>query len=229
VNGDENVKEMKMRTRKTPRRSAWKLAAILIAAATFAAACAPGLSPEQVQSMVGTSVAETVEAQSEMATAVAMTIEAMAPPDTATPSPTLPALDLPTLTPILPVLPTVTPFVVSSGGGGGGSVSKPKYACDVWNAKPRDNEAFKPGDPFDIKWVITNVGTEDMRAGLDLEYYSGPHLTNKSGVELPLLEPGDSYTFTADANAPLEKGNYVMTWRVEGGLCWPYVAITSGK
>jgi hypothetical protein len=203
-----------------------KLAAVLTAAAAFAGACAPGLSPEQVQSLVATNVAQTVQAQNEMATAVAETVEAMAPTATDTPTPTLPSV-LPSLT---PVIPTVTPFVVSSGGGGGGgSPAKAKYACQAWTVKPHDYEAFKPGDPFDIKWIITNVGTEDMRAGLDLEYYSGPRMTNHANVELPLMEPGDTYTFTADANAPLEKDTPVMTWRVEGGLCWPYVAIVSGR
>ena len=30
-------------------------------------------------------------------------------------------------------------------------------------------------------------------------------------------------------SAPVDKGFYMMTWNVEGGFCWPYVAINSGK
>jgi Ig-like domain from next to BRCA1 gene len=195
-------------------------------AVVFLSACAPGVSPEQVQLQVQTGVAQTVEAQNAMASSVAMTVAAIVPTITPTPSPTEIPLDIPTLTPVIPVA-SVTPFV-STGGGGGGSSSKPTYACDV-QTRPFDNTAYKPGDPFDIKWVITNTGTATWEAGKDLEYYSGPHLTTRAGVELPRMEPGDTYTFTADANAPEEKGFYVMTWKVEGGFCWPYVAIYSGK
>ena len=212
--------------KKTALQSFRKTGLVALAAAALVGACSPGLSPEQVQSLVGTGVAQTVEAQNNMGTAVAQTVEAMAPPSTSTSTPTLASLTLPTLTPIIP---TVTPFVISGGGGGGGGGGKAKYACDAWTVKPDDDEAFKPGDPFDIKWIITNTGSEDMWAGIDLEYYSGPRMTDHANIELPLMEPGDTYTFTADANAPLEKGRYVMTWRVQGGLCWPYVSIISGR
>ncbi len=200
-----------------------------LAVVLLVGACGPtpgGIPLEQVQVLVATSVAQTVEAQNNMGTAVALTVSAMAPAATPTPSATEIPLFVPTLTPIA----TVTPFVVSQPGSGGSPGSKPKYyACDSWTVKPGDYTAFKPGDPFDIKWIITNTGTADMVAGLDLDYLSGPRLTTHPGVQLPLLKPGDTYTFTADGNAPLEKGKYVMTWKVEGGLCFPYVAITSGR
>lgn len=202
----------------------------LVLAAALLAACAPGASPEQVQMQVATGVAQTVEAQNGMATAVALTVTAMAPTVTPTSVPTEIPLSIPTLT---PVVPTATVFAAlpstgSGGGGGGGSSSKATYACDV-QTRPFDNTAYKPGDPFDIKWVITNTGTATWAAGKDLDYFSGPHLTTRGGVSLPEMKTGDTYTFTADANAPAEKGFYVMTWKVEGGFCYPYVAIYSGK
>jgi hypothetical protein len=226
VHNKQTAKEKIMVRRRTALQSFRRTALMGLVAGAFVSACAPGLSPEQVQSLVGTGVAQTVEAQNNMGTAVAQTVEAMAPASTATSSPTLPSLTLPTLTPIIP---TVTPFVISGGGGGGGGGGKAKYACEAWTVKPDDYEAFKPGDPFDIKWIITNTGSEDIWAGTDLGYYSGPRMTNHADIELPLLEPGDTYTLSADANAPLEKGTHVMTWRVQGGLCWPYVAIISGR
>jgi hypothetical protein len=191
------------------------------------AACGPapaGLSPEQVQVLVATSVAQTVEAQNYMGTGVAMTVAAMQPATAPTLAPTDVPLFLPTFTPLA----TVTPFMVKSGGGGSGNGGKPDWACDV-NTRPFDNTAYKPGDPFDIKWIITNTGAKTWAAGKDLEYSSGAVLTTASGVQLPQLKPGDTFTFKADANAPLEKGYYVMTWKVEGGFCWPYVAIRSGR
>jgi hypothetical protein len=217
---------MKMFGKPIARTAGSGVGILTLAAATLLVACAPAVSTEQVQMQVETGVAQTVAAQNSMATSVALTVTAMAPTITSTPSPTQIPLDIPTLTPVVPIA-TVTPFV-ASGGGGGGSSSKPTYACDV-QTRPFDNTAYKPGDPFDIKWIITNTGTATWDAGKDLDYYSGPHLTTRGGVQLPKMEPGDTYTFTADANAPTEKGFYVMTWKLEGGFCWPYVAIYSGK
>lgn len=192
--------------------------------AFLAGACGPvttGIPLEQVQIMVATSVAQTVEAQNNMGTAVALTVSALAP--AATPSPTEIPLNLPSFTPLA----SVTPFATVQAGAGGST--KKSYSCDSWTVKPADGTAFKPGDPFDIKWIITNTGTGDMVAGLDLEYLSGAQLTTHGGVQLPLLKPHDTYTFTADGNVPMEKGRYVMTWKVEGGLCFPYVVIVSGR
>ena len=215
-----------MKKMKTVPHDSRKLMLAVVGMALLLGACAPGMTPEQIQALVQESVAQTVEAQNKMGTAVAQTVEAMSPPSTATPLPTLALLNLPTLT---PGIPTVTPFVISSGGGGGGgSGAGAKWACDVWT-RPFDNTEYSPGDPFDIKWVITNTGTETWEAGKDLEWLSGEKMAANPGVELPELKPGKSYTFTSDANVPLEKGFYVMTYKVEGGFCYPYVAIYVGK
>lgn len=204
-----------------------KATLVAMALAVVLAACAPAQSAEQIQSQVATSVAMTVQAQGQMADAVAGTLTAQAPDATATSSPTPIPLNLPTL----PSVATVTPFVVvppSGGGSGGGGNTAAKYSCD-FTQRPFDNTQFKPGDPFDIKWVITNTGTVAWDAGKDFSYLSGPHLTKSAGVELPALKPNHTVAYQFDANAPMEKGDYVMTWKVEGGLCYPYVAIHVGK
>ncbi len=200
------------------------LTAIALVSFAFAAGCGPvvtGLSPEQVQIMIATGVAGTVQAQNNMGTAVAQTVTALAPTSTVSPTPV--QLSIPSFTPLASVTPFATPQA-SSGGAGG----KPDWACDV-STRPFDGTAYKPGDPFDIKWTITNTGGKTWAAGKDLEYFSGPMLTTRAGVQLPQIQPGDTYTLTADANAPMEKGYYVMTWKLEGGFCWPYVAIRSGR
>jgi hypothetical protein len=142
-----------------------------------------------------------------------------------------------------PVPPTATPFVivppttvVSSGGsssggsGGGGSVPINRdYVCDAINKKPADNTVFKPDADFDVKWTIVNTGTKDLRAGLDLKYFSGPQMTTLTRVELPALKPGEKYEVILDAEAPTKPGFHVMTWMVEGQLCYPYIAINVQK
>jgi hypothetical protein len=68
-----------------------------------------------------------------------------------------------------------------------------------------------------------------MRQGLDVKYNSGTKLTSTNFVELPELEPGDEYVVTLDAVAPAKPGTYIMTFIVEGGLCYPYTAIVVEK
>jgi hypothetical protein len=202
------------------------LVPVVAVVALFLGACAPGMTQQQVQDLVQQSVAETVQAQNGMATAVAQTVEAMAPPASATPLPTLAAVNLPTLTPIVA---TVTPFVLSSGGvgggGGGGSGGKvAEYACGFTEVKPLYN-VFKPGDYIDFVWVITNTGTKTWPSALDLDFVNGTHFSSYVGEELPQLESGERVTVSFEGNAPDEPGFYHMNFKVQGGLCFPFTDI----
>ena len=195
--------------------------AIVFVLAACVPAAQPTIDPNEVANQVATSVALTVAAQNSQTAAAR-------PTDTAIPSPTL----VPTL---VPVLPTATPFVVvpptavSGGGGGGGSTTKPDYACDIIRRRPFDNTFFRPGDPFDIKWTIVNTGTKNLRAGTDVKYSIGSQMTGVTRVELPEMKPGDQYEIILDAVAPSTEGNHIMTWVVEGPLCYPYAAIIVEK
>ncbi len=193
---------------------------VILAAMALVAACAPAqptISAEQIQAQVETSVALTVAAQD--AQAAQAQSEA-----TATLEPTL--TEIPSLTPIFP---TVTPFTfVPTAGGSGGDSPQPDYACTFAELKPRDG-VFAPGDPFDIVYYIKNTGTKKWPSNKDLNFVSGTKFTTVTGVSLPPLKPGDATTVSFDANAPMQKGNYQMTWKVEGGLCFPFTAIHVGK
>lgn len=189
-------------------------------------ACVPSQvetpDPAEIANQVATSVALTVASQN-------LETQQAAPVATNTPIPTdTPAVvDTPTA-----ILPTATPFVivpptnVPSGGGGGGTVVQANYSCNAISRRPRDYEIFKPGDEFDIRWTIVNTGRRTMAAGLDLKYSVGERFISVERVELPELEPGEEYTIDFDAVAPERPGNYIMTYIVEGGLCYPYTAIT---
>jgi len=189
------------------------------------AACAPAAqpteSPVDIADQVATAVALTVAAQN------TQTAEAI-PPATNTPLPTQteavppsPTAVLATVTPL--VLPTVT------SGGGGGTTTKPEYACAIIRRRPIDNTVFHPNDTFDIEWTIVNTGTKTMRTGLDLKFNSGDQLTAVTGVALPELKPGDQYAVDFAGVAPTQEGFHVMTFVVEGGLCYPYVVIKVEK
>lgn len=192
-------------------------------------ACAPAQptqSPEDIENQVATSVALTVAAQNAQTQAA----QSAVPPATNTTLPTQTEAVVPSPTPILPTATnTAVVLPTSSGGGGGGVTVKPEYACNPFPRLPRDNTIFRPNDTFDIKWTIVNTGTKTMRAGLDVKYNSGDKLTSTTFVELPELEPGDQTVVNMDGVAPQKEGTYIMTFLVEGGLCYPYTAIVVEK
>ena len=208
-----------------------------LAAIVLLSACQPAQPTQNaidVENQVSTSVALTVAAGN------AQTQAAVSPTPEAT-NTTLPTQTeegvVASPTPILPTstaLPTATAIVipatsVSGGGGGGGTSSQREYSCDTIRRRPFDNTIVRPGDKFDIKWTIVNTGTKTMVAGLDLKYNSGTQMTNRTRVELPELKPGGQFAVDFDAVAPTKEGTYVMTFVVEGQLCFPYVAIVVEK
>lgn len=192
----------------------------LLSACSPAPAATP--DPALIENQVATSVALTVASQN-LETQQA----APAATNTSLPTDTPAVIDTPT-----PILPTATPFVivpatnVPSGGGGGVTVVQADYSCNAISRRPRDYAIFKPGDSFDVRWTIVNTGRRTMIAGLDLRYSVGEQFISVDRVELPELEPGEEYTVEFDAIAPTRPGNYIMTYIVEGGLCYPYAAIT---
>jgi hypothetical protein len=202
-----------------------------MAAIVLLTACLPAQQPTQ----------DPAEVANQVATAVALTVSAaQAQTEAAQPLPT--NTTLPTQTDSVspsatPIIPSATPFVIvpststlaSSGGGGGGAPApKPALDCTPINNKPRDNTVFKKGEEFDIRWTLVNTGTKTIPAKLDVKYFSGPRLMKVAADtfrELPEIKPGKSAEIIIDAVAPTEKGFHVMTWVVEGNLCYPYVAI----
>ena len=203
---------------------------LLVAGILLITACAPAPAPTQdpaeIQQQIQQAVALTVAAQEAEAEAAQ---PVMAEP-TNTPLPTQTEAGPPTETPIIP---TATPFTVvpptvaPSTGGGGGVVAPAKldFDCTSQDRRPYDNTYFKSNKEFDIKWTIVNTGTKSWPAGKDVKYYSGPQMSATTFVELPAMAPGDTFVVNLDAIAPQKKGFHVMTWVVEGQLCFPYVAI----
>ena len=204
------------------------MAVIFLLAACVPATPPPTQNATEIANQVATSVALTVAAQNTQTAAA----ETLAPPATNTPLPTQTEAGPASPTPLIP---TATPFVITPpttvpGGGGGGSVAVvPDYCCEAISRRPFDNTIFKPNDDFDIKWTIVNIGLKAWPAGYDLKYYSGPQLTTVTRVELPAMAPGDQYVVTFDAVAPSQEGFHVMTWTIDGQICYPYVAIIVEK
>ena len=196
--------------------------AIISVLAACVPAAQPTVDPNEVANQVATSVALTVAAQNTQ-TASARPTDTPIPPPTETPLPS------PTLVPDLPTATVVVPPTVVSGGGGGSTTVQQEYDCDIIRRRPFDNTFFRPGDEFDIRWTIVNTGTRNLRAGTDVKYSIGSQMVGVTFVELPEMEPGDQYEIILDAIAPATEGNHIMTWVVEGQLCYPYAAIIVEK
>ena len=202
---------------------------IFMAGIILLAACVPAPAPTQdpaeVQQQIVDSVALTVAAQeAEAEEAQAVVAEPTNPPlPTQTEAvPASPTPVAPTATPFTVVPPTLAP---SSGGNGSVAVIPLEYDCISQEQRPYDNTYFKSNKEFDIRWTIVNTGTKPWPAGFDVKYFSGPQMSSTLLVELPAMEPGDTYEVILDAFAPQKEGFHVMTYIVEGQLCFPYVAI----
>jgi hypothetical protein len=175
-------------------------------------ACAPRASTpdaDQVRAQVATSVALTVSAHyTEEAVRASPT-----PVDTATPLPTFTPL------PTLPPLPSQTPASSVPAAA--------EFRCAVVAKQPYDNTPFHPNTDFDIKFSIKNIGTRAWAYGADLLFSGGTNMLKaNTRYELPDVQPGQVVgPFVFDARAPLKPGTYVMTFKVQGGFCYPYVRI----
>jgi len=213
---------------ESTKRTLLSAMAVIVLLSACTAAPAPTQDPALIQQLIEQSVELTVAAHNAEATAQQALI---VPSNTPLPTQTEVAAASPT-----PIVPTATPFVIvpptstfSSGGGGAVPTARLDYACDAISRRPFDNTVFRPNDSFDIKWTIVNTGTKTWRAGLDLKYFSGPQIANTNFIELPALKPGEEYVVILDAIAPAKLGRHVMTWTVEGQICFPYVAIQVEK
>ncbi|MBI3152303.1 MAG: hypothetical protein HYZ21_09230 [Chloroflexi bacterium] len=199
---------------------------VMVALVLLVAACVPVENQQDLESRVNTAVAQTREAENQVSTSVAQTVEAQSPSSTPTSevsqTPTETPLAFPTFTPIIS---TITPLPINPTSTRRAS-QQAEYACNAISRKPFDNTEYNKGAKFDIKWTIINTGTKTWPAGVDVKYYSGPKMTTTSRVEIPVeMEPNDTYVVNLDAVAPDKKGFHVMTWAVDGPMCFPYTAI----
>jgi len=207
---------------------------VTLALAALLTAC--GLAPPsqaQIQSLVQTSVASTMQSQNQVGTFVAQTVEAQQPVGTATQQPV--ATDTPTaevtetplltLTPVILASPTSAP---SSGGGGGGYVAPAPlaYACGQVDWRPLDYSVYYPGEHFNVKWTLLNSGTQQWCEGSSCS--GGPDLTFTSGtnfllaslgngpIQVPSLKPGKTWPMGPYTGiAPNKPGTYTMYWKLE--------------
>ena len=195
---------------------------LLLTLAVMLAACLPSQQPTaDVQSQVNTAVAGTMQVNEQIDQAVEETVSALDPQATST------SVDSSNVNLLLTatVTPTETPFVVAPPTSTNTPVPL-KYTCSVYKKKPKDNETFSKGEEFDVKFTITNTGTRIWPIGVDFKYVGGTDLASPNRVEIPkALAPWQTYEVVLDGKAPDKKGFYVMTYFVDGPMCYGYIAI----
>ncbi|MCB0120023.1 MAG: hypothetical protein H6634_07315 [Anaerolineales bacterium] len=185
------------------------------------AACMPSQSQDQqptadIQSDVNTAVAGTMQVNEQIDHAVEMTVAAKeldtASEETAADSNVVLQA---TNTPI--VIPSFTPTA---------SPVPLKYTCAIVNLKPKNGTLYSKNAKFDIKMRVINTGTRPWPVGIDVKYVSGTNITGTTRVEIPkALQPGQVYDINLDGKAPDKKGYYMMTWLVDGPMCYGSIGI----
>jgi hypothetical protein len=219
------LKENSMVTEQTTLQAFRKSFLVALALAAFLAACTAQPNPQQVQLLVQTSVASTVEAQNQVGTFVAQTVEAQQPAATETATIMLTPSPFPTLTPVIPLIATSTS--AGGGSGGGGGVPSPlAYSCGQEDWRPLDYTVFAPGDHFNVKWTLLNNGTQRWCEGSSCS--GGPDLTFQYGtnflaaalgtgpIQANSLKPGQTEAFGPYGGiAPSKPGTYAMYWKLE--------------
>lgn len=189
---------------------------LLITLVALLAACAPSAQQPtaDVQAQVNTAVAGTMEVNERIDRAVEQTVAAQGQPTEEPADKNVALLQTATAVPtIVLTTPTSTPIPL-------------KYTCSVYKKKPRDNESFSKNSDFDVKFTVTNTGTRIWPKGVDFKFVGGTDIASPNRVEIPkALQPGQSYEIVLDGKAPDKKGHYVMTFFVDGPMCYGYIAI----
>lgn len=189
---------------------------VVLSACMPIAAQPAGPSAEEIQARILTSVALTIE--SYHATQAALPTATPAPTETAAPTATL-------------AFPTFTPLATFTSAATRPPYTPPPYACVTIGKTPPDGTIFKPNKDFDIAFAIRNVGTKKWAKGADLMFDSGTNMLKRdTRYELPEVPPGGTAgPFYFDARSPKKPGTYTMTFKVQGGFCYPYIRIVVKK
>jgi hypothetical protein len=96
------------------------------------------------------------------------------------------------------------------------------YSCRIESLTPALDTVLDTGSDFDMRVVLENTGTLDWEpsANFDFRYVSGTRFQSSvDAVDLTSeIERGEEVTFTIDAQAPSDIGNFTSTWSLVGDI-----------
>lgn len=192
----------------------------LALAACGPVATAPTASAPTADSAAMQATSDALNTQVAAAVSGALTSTALANPPTATPEPpTETSTAIPSLTPVpatsTPVptifVPTATRIVVLPSL----TPTQGKYQCVVTAQSPAQWGVITPGNDFDARWTVKNVGTQDWLSGEVDFYYIDGQAMQKRGDKFDLakgVDTGKSVDIVVDMTAPRTNGYYTTTW-----------------
>ncbi len=192
---------------------------------TLLSACAPVAPTSELppEAIIATSIAATI---------ASLPTSTLAPTNTPLPAPTeITVLPTATVTetpqPSVTPLPTMTPIIIltaTSAFTPTATVTKETaiqtldgYSCQLLSKKPLDGTIFKPGDKFDGKWILLNVGKKAWdSSAFDLFYVKGDKFHDFNDVvDLPkTYKEGEKLEFILDMTAPKKTGTYTTVWGI---------------
>ena len=128
--------------------------------------------------------------------------------ETQTPLPSSTSFVLPSYTPSNTVTntPTDTPEATMTYTPGSDQVQE-------IGQTPQDGVILSPGEDFDLRWEVKNIGTNDWNTDYYYEYQSGVEGSGPSSYKLKeAVDDGDTITLIVDMLAPSSSGSYKSTW-----------------
>lgn len=188
------------------KRLLWIMILILSAGCRSSSATASPTTPPQA---VLTAAAETADAR---------LTELARPTETATPTPP-PIFDLPTVTPTLPTLGTISPTLLASPGAPTGSPPPPSTGGDLaeyWaDITVPDGTQFDPGEKFTKVWRLRNSGATTWTPDYSLAFFGGAQMSAPTAVSVgSTVAPGSTVDISVDMVAPLSPGTYRGFWKM---------------
>ncbi len=186
-------------------------AIVFLALALFLAACAAPAKPTPTSVSVGIPVPSTAPSATPQPTlspspSPTVTLAVLESP-TLQPSST--AIMLPSFTPFVFVLPSVTPTRPGSG----------ELSCQVVSHSVADGTAFDPNERFTVNWLVTNTGSATWYpASVVLTFVGGTKMYQFSPVPLKTtVGPGQNASFSTDMRAPKNSTTYTSLWGLRRG------------
>lgn len=170
-----------------------------ILAAVLLSSCSAEKPTEDPQTIIQTSVAQTVAAQNTLQV-----------PNTATPT----AAVLPTKTPfqqITPTLPISPTFTLPAS-----STYVQCASASLGSESIIDGTIFKPGEQFTKTWEITNTSTCTWTTSYKVVFWDGDVLGGGYVYNLPqAVGPGQTVPISLILTAPTADGSYRSEWKLQ--------------
>jgi hypothetical protein len=190
---------------------------LLLAAVLLLAACSPTQAPEPTPDadMIRTAAVMTVEAE--------LTQQALLNPtststNTPTPEPTA-TVDIPTLVPLGQETQTTdgagtVPSLATATQAPPPASTAPDKAAWISNT-PADGAVLLPGQRFEIKWTVKNIGTTTWNTSYSVRFFSGNINTVLNSYNFRgETKPDGTAELIVEAIAPSTPGDYFTWWKL---------------